>query len=150
MGLDCSHDAFHGSYRAFDYLRRLVCAATGGSYPPHWVVDEKGHPIKDKNGRIVRHEGLDERWFYFGDEYSKKKCPGLTLFLSHSDCDGEISPEMCTVVADELSELMPKIRAMQWEPWGHIVSAGGYAACVQRFIAGGRAAAKAGEALMFE
>lgn len=42
MGLDISHDAFHGAYSAFNSLRQEVAHAVGGSYGPHRL------------GRIVR------------------------------------------------------------------------------------------------
>jgi hypothetical protein len=35
MGLDCSHDAFHGAYSAFNSFRKFICKAIGGSFPPH-------------------------------------------------------------------------------------------------------------------
>ena len=88
MGLDCSHGAFRGAYSAFNRLRQAVAKAAGGSYPPH----EKG-------------SGLDDRRWYVGDEYNKESFPGLWEFLGHSDCDGEIDPEMCKLVARDLSSL---------------------------------------------
>ena len=34
MGLDTTHDAFHGSYSSFDSLRQAVAHAAGTGYPP--------------------------------------------------------------------------------------------------------------------
>ncbi len=35
MGLDCSHNAFHGAYSSFNRFRQFVSKSIGGSYPPH-------------------------------------------------------------------------------------------------------------------
>jgi hypothetical protein len=151
MGLDCSHDAFHGAYSAFNRLRQCVCAALGdeASFPPHWRYNKDGSLAEDANGRVLYLDGLDADKFYVPDEFTSEDNPGLWLFLTHSDCDGDISPEMCTKVADELEALLPKIEALGWMAGGHIGRDGGYATVVRKFIAGCRAAAAAGEALDF-
>lgn len=50
--------------------------------------------------------------WYFGDGYSTKTHKGLTEFFGHSDCDGEISPEMCKIVADELEAILPYVEEL--------------------------------------
>jgi hypothetical protein len=129
MGLDVSHDAFRGAYSAFFRLREFVCAATGGTY------DSSGYTL----GQTFIEEGAN--W------------QGLVEFLSHSDCDGEIDPEMCTEVANNLTALLPRMEEMEmsskWLATGHIAMDGGYVAVVKQFIAGCRAAAEAGEPLVF-
>lgn len=131
MGLDVSHGAFRGAYSAFNRLRQVVAAATGGSFPPH---DDKM---------------LDPLCWYVGEGYSLEMHPGLCEFLAHSDCDGEISPEMCRHVAVELEALLPQIRLLDKTPRGHIQAQGGYVAVVKKFIAGCRQAADRGESLVF-
>jgi len=137
MGLDCTHDAFHGSYSAFNRFRKAVAKAAGGSYPPHDIVHpETGEP-------------LDNRFWYIDtDKYSRETHPGLYIFLSHSDCDGEISPEDCEKVANDLEELLSIIDRMGMGT-GHIARDGGYGAVCRRFIAGCRLAAKRREPLEF-
>lgn len=151
MGLDCSHDAFKGAYSAFNRLRQFVCAATGpdGSYPSHWQYTATGDIKKGPDGRTLYRDGLDADKFYIGDEYDSETHPGLWEFLTHSDCDGEISPEMCTKVADDLEALLPRMEALRWESHGHIAARGGFVEVVRKFIAGCRAAAAAGEPLDF-
>lgn len=95
MGLNCSHGAYDGSYTGFNNLRRAVSKAAGGSYPPH----------KDKT--------LDKWKWYVDEKYSKETHPGLYEFLNHSDCDGEISPESCVVVANDLDALLPLIEGQE-------------------------------------
>lgn len=140
MGLDCSHDAFNGAYSAFNRLRQEVAWAIGGSYPPH-LLENEPHWVVDQE--------KDSEYWYWGDGYGNETHPGLKEFLSHSDCDGAISPEMCVHVANELEALLPKIEDRGSKPAGHIALQGGYAAVLRKFIAGCRAAAAAGEPLEF-
>lgn len=131
MGLDTTHDAFHGAYSAFNRFRTIICEAAGGSYPPH--KDEK----------------LDPRMFYLPDG-ADTKYPGLWEFLTHSDCDGEISPEKCKQVADDLEALLPKIAEVALkEEGGHIAHQGGYVEVTKKFIAGCRQAHQLNETLEF-
>lgn len=151
MGLDCSHDAFHGAYSAFNRFRQAVCKALGpnASFPPHWQYDEKGDMRKDENGLVMYDRSLDERNIYFPEGFSEEANPGLWEFLTHSDCDGEISPEMCVKVADEMEKLLPAIEGLGWDSHGHIAARGGLVEVTKKFIAGCRAAAEAGEPLDF-
>lgn len=136
MGLDCSHDAFSGAYSAFNRFRQAVCKAMGGSFPPH---------------ETDRHEDGDvlepDKW-YWGTGFNEETHPGLFVFLAHSDCDGEISPEDCTKVANDLETLLPKVEALG-SGGGHIERDGGYGAVCRRFIAGCREAAKDNEPIVF-
>jgi len=133
MGLDCSHDAFHGAYQAFNGLRQKVAEAWGGTYPPH----------KDKT--------LKEDMWYAPDEYPdpQKTAPGLFIFFTQSDCGGAISWLDCAIVAKELEELLPKVAELEDGTHNHIQSVGGYAAALKKFIAGCRQAAHLKEPLTF-
>lgn len=147
MGLDCSHDAWEGAYSAFNAFRQVVCRAFGGSYPPH--------PKNAFNeGVLITRDPLpvlDDHYIYFSPPGTEVDVPdGLLEFLTHSDCDGTIAPEMCSKVADALEALLPKIAAQTGTPWsGHVSHYGGYEEVTKRFIAGCRRAAKAGEPLEF-
>lgn len=147
MGLDCSHNAWRGAYSAFNRLRQEVCRATGGSYPPHYIRNVDGTLATDKEGNVVYDRTIEPDFWQFGPGYTTDSHPGLTEFLKHSDCDGEIAPDMCIVVADELETLLPKI--IDWPDGGHIGARGGFKAVVAKFIIGCRAAASAGEPLSF-
>lgn len=86
MGLDTSHDAWHGSYSSFNEWRRIIARAAG--FP--------------ELSEIVG----------FGGSTSWDAAPGdrrLVPLLNHSDCDGEISPKDCVGIADALEELFPKL-----------------------------------------
>lgn len=129
MGLDTSHEAFHGAYSAFNRLRQAVAKAAGGSFPPH------SDPAKFPR---------DDMWYWTDDNHG----PGLYEFMTHSDCDGEISPEMCNAVADELEALLPKMQDLG-EAGGHLARVGGYHGALTKFIAGCRLAAECNEPLEF-
>lgn len=133
MGLDTTHDAFHGAYSAFNNFRKFICKTIGGSFPPH------------------EDESLLEGHWYFGDEYNKEPHRGLYEFLSHSDCDGEIDPELCKLVADDLEELMPKVveLAKTVPAYGHILGRGGWVEVTKYFIEGCRLAHERNEPLEF-
>ncbi|RYI30558.1 hypothetical protein EVU96_09080 [Bacillus infantis] len=133
MGLDTTHNAFHGAYSAFNTFRKFICESIGGSFPPH----------KDKT--------LKDGYWYFGEGYNTETHKGLTEFLAHEDCEGEISPEMCKVVADELESILPYVeeRARTIEAHGHILRDGGYVAVTKRFIEGCRLAHERNEPLEF-
>jgi hypothetical protein len=146
MGLNVSHDAFDGAYSAFQRLRQEVAHAIGGSYPPHFLRNAAGK-IVYKNDFAIVDDSLElGMWYWDSEKYSKETHPGLYEFLCHSDCDGEISPEMCVHVADELEALLP---LMPIGGDGHIAREGGCREVLRRFIAGCRDAAEANEPLTF-
>jgi hypothetical protein len=149
MGLDCSHDAFHGAYGAFNRLRQEVCRAIGGSFPPHWKYAEDGSPVRDENGYVVYDREKEDEFWYWGEGYGEETHPGLKEFLAHSDCDGEISPEMCRRVADDLESILPKVEALGSSSTGHIAKLGGYIEVLRKFIAGCRSASAVGTPLRF-
>ncbi len=122
MGLDVSHDAFSGAYSAFSRFRHALAQATGGEY------------------------GM-ELW-RFGPGYSNKTHPGLYAFFCHSDCDGEIEPELAGKLADEMEALLPHMDKLG-SGGGHIDRDGGFGNVTRMFIAGCRRAAEANEPLLF-
>lgn len=148
MGLYCSHDAFRGAYSAFNRFRQAIARAAGGSYPPHYLYTASGETAIGSDGVLVRDETMDEGRFYVADEMTYETHPGLWEFFTHSDCDGDIPPDLCAKLADEMEALLPKIDA-QGVGDGHIARDGGFGSVARRFIAGCRDAAAAGEPLEF-
>lgn len=88
MGLDTSHDCWHGSYITFGEFRSAVFDAVFGGGPRE------------------RYAYFDEiaRWQRWGDE--RMKDPLMTLLL-HSDCDGEIEVDKQPALAARLEEVAP-------------------------------------------
>jgi hypothetical protein len=113
---------------------RFVCRSVGGSYSPH----------EDKTL-------IDGMW-YFGDGFNKDTHEGLYEFFCHSDCDGEMTPEICVMVANDLESILPNITELESkeEAHGHILRDGGYVEVTKRFIAGCRLANERNEPLEFQ
>lgn len=80
MGLDVSHDAFHGSYNEFNRFRQVISWVTGGSCPPHWLYNKDGTFLRDDKGDVIYDTSLDNNLIYFGDNVNEKDTPGLVAF----------------------------------------------------------------------
>jgi hypothetical protein len=119
MGLDTSHDCWHGAYSAFMRWREKLAEVAG-------------------YGDLRQREG-------FGGGVKWPEGDPLTILLSHSDCDGEIAAEDCASIADRLEQLMPALK-IAGEAGGHI---GNFADKTQQFIDGLRTAAAANEPVDF-
>lgn len=141
MGLDTSHDCWHGAYSAFSRWRQEVAKAAGYmtarvqwhdmDYPTESILIDWGH-IEEKN---------------FSGEWDEIPHDPLIILIAHSDCDGEIKPEHAMPLADRLEELLPLLP--EGEGTGHIAARGGFRSATEKFIAGLRAAAAAGESVEF-
>jgi hypothetical protein len=149
MGLDISHDAFSGAYSAFNRLRAEVCRAIGGSWPPHFKYGVDGRAILNGDGMPTTDESLDPESWYCDEEYTREAWPGLYEFLCHSDCDGEIEPDMCVKVADDLERIIPLVEALGSTAFGHIEAQGGYVEVLRKLVVGCRLAAEQNEPLLF-
>lgn len=146
MGLDCSHDAWNGAYSAFNRFRQAIAWAVGGSFPPHYRRNDDGTMKARIDGSFILALDMDPDQIYLDDEFTRETNPGLWEFLLHSDCDGEIAPDMCAKLADEMEALLPKLDSLN-EAGGHLPRGPAYAA--RRFIKGCREAAAANEPLEF-
>ena len=153
MGLRCSHDAFYGAYSAFNRFRQELAFAAGGSYPTHYKRNEDGSFVKKKdslgNEMIVIDRDMDEKLWYADEIYLKGNHMGLVELFNHSDCDGEISPEMCLKVANDLEILLPIVKKLGTPDSGHIGKLGGYYETTKKFIRGCRLAHENNEPLEF-
>lgn len=127
MGLDVSHDAFSGAYSAFNRFRQAVGQLVGVKFPPHNDPD------------------LDDEYMYLPDDTPV----GLRCFFEMSDCDGEISPEICALLAEEMERLVLPNIAATGIGGGHIDRDGGIEEVCRRWIRGCKSAAEANEPLVF-
>jgi len=127
MGLDTSHDCWHGAYSAFNRWREKIAELAG--LPPLNLMD--GH--YEGPAKI----GLPIKWACL------KPSP-LRILLDHSDCDGEIAWKDCAPIADELEKLLPLFP--DGGGGGHIED---WKDCTSRFIAGLRKASAAKENVLF-
>lgn len=120
MGLDTSHNAWHGPYSSFNDWREKVAQAAG--FPDLWDMEgfQSDFRKRDSNREVISWE--DER---------VPKTPLIKL-LSHSDCDGELKWQDCKGIADELEKIIDKM------PCDEIV--GYYKGKTEQFIKGCRLA----------
>ena len=98
MGLDTTHNAWHGSYSSFNKFRS-------------WLGEQIGINLKDYIGY-----GND-----VGLELSSIDHDLQPLF-DHSDCDGELTPEQCKQIADGIDSVL-KTAPKDDFPYSHYQSA---------------------------
>lgn len=119
MGLDTSHGCWHGPYSAFMRWREHL-----------------NHAIR---GNGITREDLDQAW---REGFYADQSKPINVLMNHSDCDGIIQADVCGPLADALQGLLDTnmpARAMYDEA----------RPATERFIAGLRRAAAAGEDVEF-
>lgn len=120
MGLDTTHDCWHGPYSAFMRWRVEL----------HRLLnpEETGDP----------YDNLRAAWGR--GRYDDQTVP-INVLMNHSDCDGDIPVEVCGPLADALEVLLPQMpeRALY----------DSYRPATERFIRGLRRAAAAGQPVHF-
>lgn len=84
MGLDTTHDCWHGSYSGFNKWRTNICAAAG-------------------YGNLSNYEG------YKGYKKFSNNDDILLVLFNHSDCDGIIEFKYCEMLAKRLEELLQNL-----------------------------------------
>lgn len=155
MGLDTSHNAWHGAYSAFMRWRQELAKVAGlpplnlmeGFYSPVDAASFGGSPTiyvgMGASNELARNsvkrleDSLPIKWDCL------KPSP-LHELLYHSDCDGNISASSCGPIADELEKLLPLLPDK--DAGGHI---GHWREKTQEFIDGLRRASTANEPLDF-
>lgn len=136
MGLDTSHDCWHGAYSAFTRWRNILAETAG-----YEVVVMDGYIPQPK---IVAAAYWTDKNFQ-GEWPDGPPEDPLLILLVHSDCDGVIKAAHAPFLADRLERLLPEI-AEDLDGGGHV----GFAReTTQKFIDGLRAAADAGEDVDF-
>ena len=152
MGLDISHDAWHGAYSAFMRYRQKLAEVMG--LPPldlmegYYSEDGSNNPLVLLNHRYPKGDELDMSHLrrIFKQLPIKWEClkPNpLYELLYHSDCDGYINWKPCGKIADELEKLLPLLND---DGGGHI---GNYKEKTEQFIKGLRLAHANKEKLQF-
>lgn len=119
MGLDTTHDCWHGAYSAFSRWRQKIAEVAGLGT-------------------------LDDYIGYGGDKRWPVDSP-LVILLNHSDCDGEIQWEDCGPLAEALERLLPSL-SNAGDGGGHI---GSYEEKTKQFISGLKLAASRKENVEF-
>lgn len=147
MGLDTSHDCWHGGYGRFGQWRIALAKVAG--LPPLEFMEGFWRTGDDTDPFFMA--GIDmspERRIEWADGTAKHfqsllpirweclKEDVLHELLNHSDCDGKLRAEICGPLADRLEALLDDMP----EQWKETTT---------KFIAGLRDAAEAGEPVEF-
>ena len=138
MGLDVSHDAWHGAYSAFARWRHKIAELAG--YAVWKVQYDDGYT----DNTIMLDWGHITEANLMG-EWDETPADPLIVILAHSDCDGLIHPAQAAPLADALEALMPKLVQLG-DTTGHIQN---WAYKTRLMIDGLRLAAERGEDLEF-
>lgn len=136
MGLDTSHNCWHGSYGSFKRFRGLVAEAAKEHYG--YEPDYDAHPFRAYMG-----------WWDFEHEHQRESdwhplTEPLDGFFIHSDCDGWIFPHHAGLIADRLEPLVGYLD--DGEP---AFGQGSPRAVLRQFIAGLREAWENGDVVGF-
>lgn len=133
MGLDTTHDCWHGPYSQFMRWRQWL---------NRFIMEDRGNAGDDAAMKIshmgATREAIDKAW---ADGHYDDQTVPINVLMGHSDCDGEIPFEACGPLADELEQLLR-----------HMPERGIYdeqRPATERFIQGLRKAAAAKEPVVF-
>lgn len=134
MGLDTTHDAWHGSYSSFNAFRLAIADRLGWPHTTKpWGGETYMVPYEkhEANGEVVRHM-VEGRW---------KNPPAdiIEALLLHSDCDGWLEVDMLEPLAERLEGLADE---GGWENW--------IEDSLRQFAVGCRTAALKGEPMEFQ
>ena len=95
MGLDTTHDCWHGSYSSFGAWRRQVALAAG-----YGLDSEKDDLL------IWQWTGVQEA----AGTWATPPDDPLLYLLCHSDCDGVLPVSSLRPLARRLDEIAPRLR----------------------------------------
>lgn len=117
MGLDTTHDAWHGGYGRFNFWRIKVAKAVGIPLElmEGFYADDYRHPlsmVKDAVERVAdpsAKEQLARHLESFPLSWDAFTPSALHELLYHSDCDGEIDWQNCLAIAIELERTFPNL-----------------------------------------
>ena len=105
MGLDTSHNCWHGPYGAFTRWRNVVAKAAGYSV---WTV--KGTDGYENETVMLDWGHLDiKNPDHLNGEWVTPPSDPLVVLIAHQDCEGVIHPEHAGPLADRLEALLPSI-----------------------------------------
>lgn len=143
MGLDTTHDCWHGAYSAFSRWREMLAEVAG--YTVNKVTFSDGYStlLVMIDWAQVKEEQLNGDWDRIPCRLDGTPDP-LLILITHYDCEGHIKVEHLEPLAARLEELLPALEGK--DGLGHI---GLYTEKTQTFIDGLRAAAAAGERVEF-
>ncbi len=164
MGLDTTHNCWHGGYMGFGVWREELAKAAGIPLqlmeryyvlddwlhgPPDqtaidWIKPREGGPLCGSHYGPALYHWIDRITPWLPIKWDALKPDVLHVLLDHSDCDGWIPTDQCAALADRIEELMPRLPI--GDAPGHIRN---WQTATQQFVDGLRLAASRGENVEF-
>ena len=135
MGLDTTHNCWHGSYGAFSRWRNALAEAAGYMVG---TLKETGRATV-----LIDWGHLREDFELLG-MWEQPPADPLLVLIAHSDCEGFIYVRDLEALARRMEELLPLLGDK--DVVGHI---GLYRDATERFISGLRLASERGEDVQF-
>ena len=145
MGLDISHDCWHGAYSAFGRWRREIAYIAG--YPPLDLMEgfyNRNYWLSSFNDRTRFREWAGTIDRSLPIKWEKWKDDPLAVLLYHSDSSGNIKHEFLLPLANRLEGLLGSLPTTPDD--GHI---GDWGEKTKLFIKGLRLAHSRGEDIEF-
>lgn len=102
MGLDTTHNAWHGPYSSFNEFRRAILKAYNGED----LFEYEGYESRCK--RDNGYESPGKALINIDDD-------GILLLMDHSDCEGNIRWVDCKLVADSIERIITKLKDQHFD-----------------------------------
>lgn len=134
MGLDTSHDCWHGACGAFTRWRDALAKAAGYAFV---------RPEGQRRDMVLIDWGHITEANLFG-QWEETPADPLLVLIAHSDCEGRIVPRDAGPLADRIEQLLDGLPTDR--DFGHV---GDWRETTRRFVDGLRRAVAAGEDVEF-
>ena len=114
MGLDTTHNAWHGSYSRFSRWRNALAEAAG------WALTNEGVSLGSGGDYTIPEDRIPDmpprggypNGVYLGDWPEGQPEDVLDVLMIHSDCEGDIPHRFTEPLAERLHGLLPKLAAV--------------------------------------
>lgn len=151
MGLDTTHNAWHGSYSSFNSFRERIAKHLGipllfmeGFYEEGSIIGDPLSMIKIacQNNQFGAAGQLNKIRQVLPIKWESLKPMAIHSLLHHSDCDGSLSPEECLGIAEDIKTIISEVENNNLDDSYFINK-------LQKFESGCRLAHSMGESIEF-
>lgn len=117
MGLDTSHDCWHGAYGAFSRWRERLARVAGYEIAKvTWEGEDIDSFMQGRDQVLIDWGHITEAQVQ--GEWDDTPADPLIVLIAHSDCDGFIRHPQTKPLAERLTELLPLLP--EGEAPGHV------------------------------
>jgi hypothetical protein len=94
MGLDTTHDCWHGAYSSFNHFRHLLANQIGLNLDDYYgYITPQGYTNATKDLKSIEHD--------------------IQPLLDHSDCDGKLTIRQCRRIVKGLNSILENFKAKE-------------------------------------